>query len=267
MARAQQQYTTPPNSHGHTLPHMPGPYAHQSPIESATGTPVNLSPSSPRKNEIVADPLSQLHQRGPKSPMYTPAVLRPTERPHRPSPLTPPRSVHGSTDSLDGTTTGRPVSRRSTAESSKKALGKVSEDESIPTDDLGPITGPPTREHWKPDANALICDAPICQTSFSFLQRRHHCRYCGHVFCNTHSSFTIPLNHDAEFHPKGPQCRACQHCYNQYCKWRAARISRANSISGGAEESSTPIVGINNRREAQKSVASSVPRDWNWSTF
>ena len=267
MATAQY-YTIPPDSHAPNAPHFMSQY-HQSPAASAAGTPLNQSPSSPRKNDAPQAPdiLGLNHFRQPKSPMYIPAVLRPTERPHRASPLTPPRSVHGSTDSLDGTATGRPVSRRSTADSKKRILGQVAEDEVIPTDDLGPVNGPPTREHWKPDANALICDAPTCQTSFSLLQRRHHCRHCGHVFCNTHSSFTIPLDQNAGFHPKGPQCRACQHCYNQYCQWKAERISRADSISQPGTSGSTPIVGTGKKDEGPKTVASSVPRDWNWSTF
>lgn len=271
MATAQY-YTTPPNFHAPNAPHFMNQY-YQSPAASAAGTPMNQSPSSPRKDNVSQPPdiLGLNHFRQPKSPMYIPAVLRPTERPHRASPLTPPRSVHGSTDSLDGTATGRPISRRSTTDSKKKALGKVAEDEpAIPTDDLCAITGPPTREHWKPDAHALICDAPVCQTSFSLLQRRHHCRHCGHVFCNTHSSFTIPLDQDAEFHPNGPHCRACEHCYTQFCAWKAARIERraaGNVGQPGASAGSTPIVGAGKREVGQKTVASSVPRDWNWSTF
>lgn len=267
MATAQY-YTTPPSSHGPHAPQFMNQY-HQSPATSAAGTPTNQSPSSPRKDNAPQAPdiLGLNHFRQPKSPMYIPAVLRPTERPPRASPLTPPRSVHGSTDSLDCTATGRPVSRRSTADSKKRALGKLAEDENIPTDDLCTITGPPTREHWKPDANALICDAPVCQTSFSLLQRRHHCRHCGHVFCNTHSSFMIPLDQEAEFHPKGPQCRACEHCCNQYSAWKAERVLRANSNRQPGASSSTPITGAGRKDEGQKVVASSVPRDWNWSTF
>lgn len=261
-------YTTPPNSH----PNSQGPLhdpPQYSPINSALATPMNQSPSSPSNNAMFPNfPLGTRQLRGPKSPMYVPAVLRPTERPPRSSPLTPPRSLHGSTDSLEGAESARPISRRSATDGKKgKKLGQVTEDDPIPTDDLAPVTGPPTREHWKPDTNAIICDAPICQKAFSLFERRHHCRHCGHVFCNAHSYWRIPLDQDADYHPKGAQVRSCQHCFNQFRKWKSARISRANSIHQQlASTPNTPIKGTPDSSD-QKIVASSVPRDWNWSTF
>ena len=266
---SNQAYTTPPNSHGvqHGL-------QQSSPSDSASGTPMDHSPLSPN-NPFAALPLAGRQLRPPKSPLYVPAALRPTERPPRATPLTPPRSVHGSTEDLEAAGNSRPVSRRSTAEGKKKGtLGKVAEDEPmVDADDLPPVEGMPTREHWKPDANALICDAPTCQRSFNLFERRHHCRHCGHVFCNLHSSYRIPLDQNAEFHPEGTPSRACQHCWDRFRTWRSGRTSRRNSIASGttATTPSTPVPGTpgaNKTPETHKgSIASSIPRDWNWSTF
>ncbi|CAL8574658.1 Zn finger protein [Xanthoria parietina] len=124
-------YTTPPNSQGvHTNHHGLQQF---SPSDSATSTPVDQSPLSPNPSNFPTLPLSGRQLRPPKSPMYVPAALRPTERPHRPSPLTPPRSLHGSTDSLDRTGgESRPVSRRSTASTRKRiTLNQVAEDETL----------------------------------------------------------------------------------------------------------------------------------------
>ena len=247
-----------------------------SPAYSIPTTPLNVSPTSPRNPDMLPHlPLATRQIRTPKSPMYVPAVLRPTERPHRPSPLTPPRSVHGSTDSLDRERTIKPPSRSSSDIQDKGLLEHGIEEEPVPEQPVGEVTGLPTRDHWKPDANATICDAPICQKSFSLFERRHHCRHCGHVFCNTHSHFTVPLDQDAEFHLGGAESRACKHCYEQYRRWRKTRTSRQNSISSGSTTMpSTPVIGASGARgaaggtEGPKSpLATSVPRDWNWSTF
>lgn len=146
-------YTTPPTSQVNL-------YGAQqiSPVNSASATPMNVSPTSPRiTHQLPYLPLHTRQIRPPKSPLYVPAVLRPTERPVKQSPLTPPRSVHGSLDSLDGAEVGRTVSRRSTADSMKTAgLGRLVEDERIGGNELGAVTGLPTREHWKVSATSQV---------------------------------------------------------------------------------------------------------------
>lgn len=268
---AMQAYTTPPNSQGYVQG-----VQQFSPMNSTSGTPADLSPSSPRNPPMFPTlPLATRQLRPPKSPMYIPAALRPTEKPHRPSPMTPPRSVHGSTDSLDRTESGSFISRRSTGDSKKKAgLGRVTEDEpGAAQDDLGGLFGLPTRNHWKADVDALVCDAPVCQKNFTLFERRHHCRHCGFVFCNAHSSSSIPLEQNAMFHSRGTQSRACEHCFNRYQEWKTERLSGHNSLTSEATATlSTPIKatsrGFGKSPDAQKvTVVGSMSRDWNWSTF
>lgn len=122
-------------------------YGHPSPTNSPTTTPANNSPTSPRLVNVHPLPLQSRQLRPLKSPLYVPAVLRPTERP--PKPLTPPRSVHGSLDSLNDSDTSEPLRRRSTVESSGSGISKLAEDEWMKGEHLGEVTGLPTREHWK----------------------------------------------------------------------------------------------------------------------
>ena len=263
-------------------------YSHHqiSPANSQSSTPMNISPTSPRNPSVLSNlPHVTRQLRPPKSPMYIPAVLRPTERPHRQSPLTPPRSLHGSTDSLDKTHGGhhsKPPSRPGTRDelrrhSSMGSTGSIRMIELVSerfSPDLGQVTGPPSRAHWKLDENADICDAPECQKFFNFFERRHHCRKCGHVFCNTHSPYTVPLDQAADFHPEGEQSRACRFCWNAYTRWEEEREIQLESWRVHPEEEETikeakgMVIGkARETTEEDKSVASSVPRDWTWSSF
>lgn len=250
-----------------------------SPAESATNSPNNASPTSPRSHTHLQYHIpGQVRQLRPmKSPLYVPAALRPTERPDRNPPMTPPKSLHGSLDSLE---TGM-VDEYSTIDSRRRPpLDIVVENNWIADEILGDVTGEPTREHWKPDKQSPNCDSPKCRSSFNLFTRRHHCRHCGHIFCSEHSGFTIPLNQEARFHPDGIPSRACDICHRHYQKWDTARsIRRKNSDDSqedGAMSHSVPLgesagqVGIISRGLSggnSEQTVGSVPKDWAWSTF
>ena len=46
------------------------------------------------------------------------------------------------------------------------------------------------RQHWMPDQLCKHCYA--CDQSFTVFRRRHHCRVCGQIFCNTCSGYFVP---------------------------------------------------------------------------
>lgn len=138
------------------------PDGQPSPANSASATPTNNSPSSPgpmsAQPQLPHQPLQgQSRQLRPlKTPLYVPAALRRTERPPKPSPLTPPRSVHGSVDGQDGQddsiTPTENLSRRSTVDSTRSGVSRLAQDEWLRDQNLGEVTGSPTREHWKVDS-------------------------------------------------------------------------------------------------------------------
>jgi hypothetical protein len=138
------QYPTTPASHYNVFNSQSQPI---SPINSTNTTPHNSSPTSPRSGPPLPAPNQQL--RPLKSPLYIPAVLRPTDPPRRvvkQSPLTPPQSMHNSFDDLYNQ---RPLSRTSTTDSGKFGLGTSSSDAAWSISGLSKVTDLPTRKHWK----------------------------------------------------------------------------------------------------------------------
>lgn len=128
----------------------------------------------------------------------------------------------------------------------------------------------------QPDTEAAICDEPSCMRHFNYWTRRHHCRKCGNIFCDTHSGYDVPLDQDAHFNPRGTPSRACSHCHTEFEVWCSRTNSQASSEESSTRSSQTvptsPVTAstpkaAKGQGPQKQEVAASVPRDWNWSTF
>ncbi|KAJ6446332.1 zinc finger domain-containing protein [Purpureocillium lavendulum] len=243
-------------------------------------SPISSTEVSP--NQTYSTPPSPKGQHARPRPLYMPAVLRPCDE--FPSKRIARSKTGGSTSDSDSDSTlrransnlmslaglsglGNKLSRRSTGESPHALDGDWN------IDSFPEVTAPPTRKHWKPDAESSICDDPTCKRTFSYFIRRHHCRKCGHIFCDWHSSYVLPLDHNANFNPRASASRACNHCF-QVVK---ATFASRNSQSSGSTASDashvmppTPMMapaGFTPTAPKGPEIAASVPRDWNWSTF
>ncbi len=56
----------------------------------------------------------------------------------------------------------------------------------------------------------LVESCKTCHVKFSFSERKHHCRDCGHVFCNSCSRFETEIFRLNILKP----VRVCQSCFN-----------------------------------------------------
>ncbi|XP_002742000.2 FYVE and coiled-coil domain-containing protein 1-like [Saccoglossus kowalevskii] len=60
-------------------------------------------------------------------------------------------------------------------------------------------------ERWLDDKEVSHC--MLCNTEFSIITRRHHCRLCGRIFCHNCSNNWIMTKHSSK------KARACQGCH------------------------------------------------------
>ncbi|XP_069773187.1 LOW QUALITY PROTEIN: zinc finger FYVE domain-containing protein 26 [Narcine bancroftii] len=88
------------------------------------------------------------------------------------------------------------------------------EEESIrrsePISEFVPPENPPARKDWVPDSKAMFC--MVCyKERFTMFSRRHHCRRCGRVVCQSCSSKKMVVKGCRE-----NPARVCDQCYNYY---------------------------------------------------
>ncbi|KAJ3209718.1 hypothetical protein HDU67_005976 [Dinochytrium kinnereticum] len=74
---------------------------------------------------------------------------------------------------------------------------------------LAPLVQAPVYE-WQADEDVAACGR--CEKRFTLFLRRHHCRWCGLIFCDSCSSKRLPLNPNIDS-PLGYQ-RVCDSCHN-----------------------------------------------------
>nr|CAB3267940.1 zinc finger FYVE domain-containing protein 16 [Phallusia mammillata] len=79
------------------------------------------------------------------------------------------------------------------------------------------------KPRWVPDKESPACTK--CGVAFSFTRRRHHCRACGQVFCNTCCNEKSKLEY-MEF----AEARVCMWCY--------AAILQADALAEAAQRNS-----------------------------
>ncbi|OWM68786.1 hypothetical protein CDL15_Pgr024973 [Punica granatum] len=73
-----------------------------------------------------------------------------------------------------------------------------------------------SRDFWMPDQSCRVCYE--CDIQFTFLNRRHHCRRCGRVFCGKCTSNSIPVlcTDPRTLWEEWERIRVCNFCFKQW---------------------------------------------------
>jgi hypothetical protein len=96
----------------------------------------------------------------------------------------------------------------------------------------------PKLVRWQPNRETNTCTA--CQVVFKKLSknnRRHHCRHCGFIYCNTCSGKTLTLTEMGHQEP----VRVCTHCFEvlrasrQYTKLGSFTFKRVDQLDPDAK--------------------------------
>ncbi|KAJ1556707.1 hypothetical protein HK405_002071, partial [Cladochytrium tenue] len=83
-------------------------------------------------------------------------------------------------------------------------------------------------DHWVPDESAEECAAADCAVRFSVVNRRHHCRRCGQVYCGSHLSRQAQLLiSDRSLDSDGLPTKVCEACFSE--------LDRAAATAAGAD--------------------------------
>ncbi|KAI3684120.1 hypothetical protein L6452_33339 [Arctium lappa] len=70
-----------------------------------------------------------------------------------------------------------------------------------------------SRDFWMPDHSCRVCYE--CDSQFTLFNRRHHCRFCGRVFCAKCTHNWVPAHSNIIREDSG-KIRVCSYCFNQW---------------------------------------------------
>ncbi|KAI0247864.1 FYVE zinc finger-domain-containing protein [Lactifluus subvellereus] len=149
-------------------------------------------------------------------------------------------------------TTSLPSLTDAGSSSSCSSLSSISSHTPAPNEHLAVLL---PRNLWKQDIDASYCDTFVCRKPFTLMDRRHHCRKCGGIFCRACSSRTTPLLDTTElsfvYPPRGTPiatyaspispvlpARVCEACYAQI--HGTPTPNSPSSSSPSSPSSSTP---------------------------
>ncbi|KAL6859399.1 hypothetical protein ACP4OV_017658 [Aristida adscensionis] len=97
----------------------------------------------------------------------------------------------------------------------------------------GSVAAPPphdlSRDFWMPDQSCRVCYD--CDAQFTILNRRHHCRHCGRVFCARCTANSVPRSPGDLAREDGERIRVCNYCFKRWLEETTSRRDVAQPSS------------------------------------
>lgn len=221
------------------------------PSESTTNnnSTATTTPLSSKKNSNES-----IHQfSSKKMPRFSMAPLRPLDDPKTPNYI--PCVL-------------RPNSYNSSAFDQASLLDHMQQDDTMEQ------ANTLSHDHWKPNnasSNCFDCDRP-----FSLINRRHHCRKCGEIFCGNCLLSKAKLNFDCKFDINGilaKVCFACGKSWSNFIIENFKQVDRSLYPNFKKRDVITSEADHHQEQHQQQQFADkagrevSVPADWTWSSF
>ncbi|XP_023515845.1 1-phosphatidylinositol-3-phosphate 5-kinase FAB1B-like isoform X1 [Cucurbita pepo subsp. pepo] len=117
-----------------------------------------------------------------------------------------------------------------------------------------------SRDFWMPDKSCRVCYD--CDSQFTFINRRHHCRRCGRVFCSkcTANFIPSPSTDPSNAREDSETIRVCNYCFKQWGKEPSALLDgdKATCSAISLSSSSTSIGSTKSGYTCQSAI-SNIP--------
>jgi len=92
---------------------------------------------------------------------------------------------------------------------------------------------------WVPDSSSDKCE--MCSVPFTFFNRRHHCRRCGHLFCSECCSLNVSLPQEFGYTER---VKVCSKCFTVTLNDRAREETTITINIGGVSKETKVVSGI-----------------------
>ncbi|EGG21302.1 Esterase [Cavenderia fasciculata] len=93
---------------------------------------------------------------------------------------------------------------------------------------------------WVPDNSSNKCE--MCSSEFTFFNRRHHCRRCGHLFCGECCALNCSLPQEYGYTTR---VKVCSKCFTTTLNDRAREETTITINVGGVSKETKVVSGLN----------------------